>query len=121
MPTILIVEDQANIRMFIAVNLEARGYHVLEAETGGNGLHLLQQHTPSELILDMMLPDMEGWDVLDAMAQHPLHCNVPVILMTASVNVTPPQNRRYSNLAARLEKPTSVQDLIQTVARVTGE
>lgn len=117
MAVVLIIEDEANIRMFISANLEVRGYTVLEAGTGTAGLELLRDRVPDALILDMLLPDMEGRDVLEAMARDEALKAIPVVLMTASVNATTPQKREYPNLVERLTKPTSVATLIDAVQK----
>jgi CheY-like chemotaxis protein len=120
MSTVLIIEDEANIRTFISANLEARGYTVLDADTGTAGLNLLYQHTPSALVLDLLLPDMQGWDVLDVMCASPELSAIPVILMSAVVNMPVPGNKAYPNVAVRLPKPSSAETLIAAVERVTN-
>jgi two-component system, OmpR family, KDP operon response regulator KdpE len=119
--TVLIIEDEANIRMFVAANLEARGYQVLEAGTGTDGLTLLRQHQPQVVILDMRLPDMEGWDILDTMAGDDSMKTIPVIMMSASTNGAVANTKTYTNLVERLTKPASVQDLVETVKRVVEQ
>lgn len=118
MAVVIIIEDEANIRMFISANLEARGYTVLEADSGTTGLQLMREKSPKALILDMLLPDMEGWDVLHIMSEDESLKVIPVILMTASVNSTHPQNRTYPNLVERLTKPSSVETLVEAVQRI---
>lgn len=119
--TVLIIEDEANIRMFVAANLEARGYQVLEAGTGTDGLRLLHEHQPQVVILDMRLPDMEGWHILDTMAGDDSVRAIPVIMMSASTSGAIPNAKSYSNLVERLTKPASVQTLVETVQRVVKQ
>lgn len=116
MPKIVIIEDEANIRLFISINLKARKYTVFEAGTGEQGLQLLRETSPDALILDMMLPDMTGWHVLDAMSTDEQLKAIPVILMTASVNIGETAN--YPNLVQHLVKPTSVDMLLEAVHSV---
>lgn len=120
MKTVLIIEDEINIRLFVTANLEVRGYIVVQADTGAAGLHALRTAPPDAVILDMRLPDLVGWDILDAMSTDPVLAVIPVILMTASAASTEPQRREYPNLAERLTKPASVETLLQAVQRVTG-
>ncbi len=64
MKTVLILEDEENIRSFVVINLKRAGYEVLEAGTGQEALQLLQQHPQIGVaILDIMLPDMDGFEV----------------------------------------------------------
>jgi CheY-like chemotaxis protein len=117
MAAVLIIEDEVNIRLFISANLEARGYIVIEAGTGGGGIKAMREQLPKIVILDMLLPDMSGWDVLAAMAADQSLAEIPVILMTASVNSTDPQRHEYANLVDRLTKPASVDTLLAAVHR----
>lgn len=115
MATVLIIEDEMNIRLFVSANLEARGYTVLEAETGEEGLRLLRGN-PDALILDMLLPDMTGLDVLDRMAKDEALKGIPVILMTASISVEEATN--YPNLVQHVTKPASVNVLLDALRSV---
>jgi CheY-like chemotaxis protein len=117
MATVLIIEDEMNIRLFVSANLEARGYSVLEAETGQDGLRLLREQSPDAVILDMLLPDMTGWDVLDRMVADQQLKHIPVILMTASVNVG--ESTNYPNLVQHVMKPASVNVLLDALRKVT--
>jgi len=118
MPKIVIIEDEANIRLFISINLKARKFTVFESETGAQGLQLLRETSPDALILDMMLPDMTGWNVLDAMSRDEQLKTIPVILMTASVNIGETTN--YPNLVRHLVKPASVDMLLEAVQGVVS-
>jgi CheY-like chemotaxis protein len=113
MPKILLIEDEVNIRLFISINLKARGYTVEESETGMKGLQLMRETSPNALILDMLLPDMTGWHVLDAMSKEEQLKHIPVILMTASVNIGETTN--YPNLVRHVMKPASVDVVLEAL------
>src|SRR5262249_5073345 len=91
MLTVLIVDDEANIRKFAAANRTRRGYRVVEACDAEEGLERLRRHSTNSdaakvLLLDIKLPGMSGWNLLDAMARDPdVPQNIPVVIMTASV------------------------------------
>ncbi len=61
---VLVIDDEAQIRRFLRISLEASGYHVLEALTGGEGITRAAQHRPDIIILDLGLPDLDGLEVL---------------------------------------------------------
>jgi len=120
MPTILIVEDDSNIRQFVAVNLKARGYTVLQAENAEDGLQQLREHTPSALVLDIKLPGMSGWDMLVEIGADPSLLDIPVIIMTASPLSDHPGDISYSNIADKLVKPVSTADLMLAIRKACG-
>ncbi len=93
---------------------------MFEAASGGIGLQLMRSQAPDVVILDMLLPDMNGWDVLFAMSGETPLGQIPVILMTASVNAADPRNQDYPNLVDRLTKPASVDTLLAAVQRQTS-
>jgi two-component system, OmpR family, alkaline phosphatase synthesis response regulator PhoP len=84
-PTILQVEDEENIRKLITVNLVERGYHVVETYDGQQGLDYLRDQKPDLLILNILLPDISGLDLLDQLDENSAQfSDLPVILITAS-------------------------------------
>jgi DNA-binding response OmpR family regulator len=120
MPTVLIVEDDSNIRHFVAVNLKARGYTVLQAENAEDGLQQLREHTPGALVLDIKLPGMSGWDMLKQIDVDPKLLNIPVIILTASPLSDHPGDISYSNIADKLVKPVSTADLMLAIRKACG-
>ena len=116
--TILIVEDDIDIQLFVSEVLELEGYHVLRTGTGTEGLKLLQNNNIGLLLLDLRLPDMSGWGILEHVKNEPETSVIPVVLFTASVGV--PQRERALSMGAAeyLEKPLSAADLRDTVAHV---
>ena len=117
MSRILIIEDDANIRKLISVNLLARGYEVIEAEDGLQGLARLRDAAPAILLLDIKLPDLSGWEVLKIMTDDPAYHPVPVIIITASLGSSNADNPAYQNKYLRkiLKKPISIQQLTEEV------
>ncbi len=76
---ILIVDDEARMRRFIRMNMELEGYQVLEAENGLQALDQIRQHTPELVIMDVMMPEMDGFETLKLLREI---STVPVILLT---------------------------------------
>src|SRR5687768_10396027 len=115
MASLLIVEDEDNIRKFVATNLIARGFQVVEAGDAETGLDQLRKSPPDVLVLDIRLPGMSGWDLLQIMAEEAALSKVPVIVMTASVTNLKFGTPSYSNVVRWLVKPVSVIELVQAV------
>ena len=120
MPTVLVVEDEANIREFVAVNLKARGYAVLQAATAEAGLQQLREYGAQALILDVRLPGISGWDMLKQIAAEPGLPDIPVIILTASSLTTLHSEPVYPNLAAILIKPIGAIELLLAVKNIFG-
>jgi CheY-like chemotaxis protein len=118
MATILIIEDETNIRLFVMANLEARGYTVFEADIGEEGLQLLHTVHPDVVIMDMLLPDMTGTDILSRMAQDALIRKIPAIVMSAS-SVTDGA-AQFPNVVQRVVKPASITTLLEAVQKALG-
>ena len=117
MPTVLIVEDETNIRHFVALNLKARGYEVLHFDNAEDGLACLRAHTPEALILDIRLPGMSGWEMLECIAKDPVLPKLPVIIMTASSVISHPDEFSYEHIVERLAKPVSVAQILSAVRK----
>lgn len=120
MASLLIIEDETNIRRFVAANLAARGYKVQEAGDAEQGLEILRSSPPAALILDIRLPGMSGWDLLQLMTADAQLTRVPVIVMTASVTNVRFGENSYSNVVQWLVKPVSVHELIHAVKKAVS-
>lgn len=115
MTRVLVIEDEANIRKFVAINLSARGYEVIEAADGSEGLTKLRDTAPAILLLDIKLPDMTGWELLRILASDPDLPKIPVVVITASLGGATPDFGIYEGLRKVLIKPVSVQELTHVV------
>ncbi len=81
--TIVIAEDEAQIANLVKYKLEKSGYRVLWGENGRLALDLIVQNHPDLVILDVMMPVMDGYEVLRAMKADPTMQSIPVIMLTA--------------------------------------
>ena len=116
--TLLVVEDEAHIRQFIAVNLAVRGYTCLQAESAEEGLEQLRGHNPAGLLLDIKLPGMSGWDMLKTIHADRDLPNLPVIVITASLTLDRTDEPTYPNILDKLIKPISAVELISAVQKI---
>jgi len=80
---ILIIEDQAAMRRNIALLLQMEGYDVVTAENGRVGLDLARQERPDLILCDVMMPEMDGYSVVQSLRHEPKHATVPFIFLTA--------------------------------------
>ena len=115
--TVLIIEDDADIQTFARRLFELEGYHVLQSETGDEGLRLARANEVNLVLLDLRLPGDSGWVILEQIKNNQEISAIPVIVFTASYGV--PQHEQALALGAAdyLVKPLSVTDLKKAVAR----
>lgn len=81
--TILVVEDEDDIRELISYNLERRGYRVVQAADGESALACMAEQSPTLVVLDLMLPRLDGVEVCRRLKADAATCHVPVIMVTA--------------------------------------
>ncbi|HZO76020.1 MAG TPA: response regulator transcription factor [Ktedonobacteraceae bacterium] len=107
--TILIVDDEPRIRDFVRMNLELEHYHVIEASDGLEALEKLREYLPDLVILDVMMPEMDGFETLHALREV---STVPVIMLT--VRQSEQDRIRGLDLGADdyLAKPFSPRELL---------
>ena len=83
MPKVLVIDDEAPIRLLCRVNLEAEGVAVLEASDGRAGLERASTERPDLILLDVMMPGLDGWRVAEQLLEQPETHNIPIIFLTA--------------------------------------
>ena len=81
-PLVLIVDDDARLREFVRVNLEAEGYEVREAGNAKAGLDALDQEPPDLILLDVMMPRVDGWEMLQRVQERHGVGSIPVIMFS---------------------------------------
>ena len=80
---ILIIDDDPDLRKLVKINLSSFGYQVLCAEEGTKGLEMARTEHPALILLDLMMPVVDGWRVLDDLSKDPTTRDVPVVVLTA--------------------------------------
>jgi DNA-binding response OmpR family regulator len=87
MTTVLVVDDEAPIRLLCRVNLEAEGMTVLEASDGDSGLATARAESPDVVLLDVMMPGRNGWEVAEELLADEGTSGIPIIFLTARAEV----------------------------------
>ncbi|HEY7706809.1 MAG TPA: response regulator [Gaiellaceae bacterium] len=80
---VLIVDDEAPIRLLCRVNLEAEGMQVLEAADGISGVETARAERPDVILLDVMMPGMDGWQVAESLVDDEATSHIPLVFLTA--------------------------------------
>ena len=116
---VTLVEDDDDIREHLADVLQARGLRVVEARHGAEALDVVRTRgiRPALLVLDLMMPVMDGWSLLAAQPSEPLLDGVPVVVITAHDAKGP----FPSTVHAVFEKPFALATFLDTVRRLTAD
>jgi DNA-binding response OmpR family regulator len=80
---VLVIDDEAPIRLLCRVNLEAEGMRVLEASDGPTGLDIARSQQPDVVLLDVMMPGLDGWRVAEELLDDERTSEIPIIFLTA--------------------------------------
>jgi len=83
MPTVLYIDDTENNRILVTRRLEKKGYQVVTAENAGQGLALAASSLPDLILMDMGMPDVDGWSATRELKADTRLCHIPVIALTA--------------------------------------
>jgi CheY-like chemotaxis protein len=113
-PSILVVDDDPDIRESIADVLGDEGYNVRVAANGREALAELQARAPCMVVLDLMMPIMDGWQVASSMERDPRWTQIPVCIVSAWAERAPASARCV------LSKPLSLQQLLDVVLKQCG-
>ena len=83
MTSVLVIDDEAPIRLLCRVNLEAEGMKVAEAADGPSGLEKARANRPDVILLDVMMPGLDGWRVAEQLIDDPATQGIPIVFLTA--------------------------------------
>jgi CheY-like chemotaxis protein len=118
---VLIIDDEDDIREVAALSLESvAGWEVLTASSGLQGLARAAEHKPDAILLDVMMPEMDGPATFRELRKNPATARIPVLLLTAKVQST--DQRRFADLGveAVLFKPFDPLTLSRQIASALG-
>ncbi len=113
--TILVVDDDADVSLLCRVHLEREGFEVVPATDGASGLSLARSRVPAAIVLDFMLPDMDGLGVLDALAADPAVAAIPVVMLTARTDLRDQQAAWEAGVSDYVTKPFDAGRLVAAV------
>src|SRR5574341_1143330 len=116
---LLIVEDDADILELLASILTFRGYRVVTARNGREGLDAIQQERPAVVIADIMMPKLDGFGLVHSIRLNPETRDIPVVFITATY--VAPEDREFAlNIGATrfIQKPVDFEDFLTTVAEL---
>lgn len=109
--TILVVDDTADMTEFLEYNLQREGYQTISAGNGRDALNLARARLPDLIILDLMLPDLDGFSVCEILRCQPSTSKIPVLLLTALAGEIPRLHGLESGATDYCSKPIGLADL----------
>ncbi len=119
-PTIVVADDEPDIRRLVGFALRRGGYTVLEAATGTAALALIRRRRPALALLDVHMPGLDGIDVVRALAADPDLAGVPILLLSASAQAADVQVGLQAGATAYMVKPFAPAELVAKVAALLG-
>jgi CheY-like chemotaxis protein len=120
-PTILVVDDDPVIQKLLSVNFEMEGYRVVTAGDGVEGLERVQADPPDLILLDVMMPRMDGLEVVRRLKSDPATKLIPVVLLSAKAQSTDIQHGVDAGADDYVTKPFDPLELLDKVSGLLGK
>jgi DNA-binding response OmpR family regulator len=119
---ILVVDDEPDIRLFVKINLELDGHEVMSAGNGREALDAIEARAPDLILLDVMMPEVDGWNVLEQLkaSAEPAVKEIPVLMLTALSSDLDQVKGGIEGAVRYLAKPVSPTDLRAAVDASLG-
>ena len=122
---ILIVDDEPDFSMIVQTYLEKEGFATELAYNGVEGFEKIKANPPDAIVLDVMMPEMDGYELCALLKKDSAYANIPIVLLTAVADrVTSTKYSHYDGMSTEaddyLPKPASADDITQSVKRLLG-
>jgi CheY-like chemotaxis protein len=101
---VLVVDDDPDIRELLFTALEDEGFEVVPAGNGQEALAIIKTFRPDVIVLDLMMPDVNGFDVVDALKEHPGTASIPILVVTSKQVTAEDRAKLRGSVAAIMEK-----------------
>ena len=119
--TVLIIEDEKLIIVSTQMVLEAAGFRVESATNGEDGIAKAKGQTPDLILLDIMMPGIDGWETLTRLKRDPATAGIPVVIFTAREHARGHQKSSEMGAADYFRKPFEPDELIELVEKHCGQ
>ena len=110
--SVLVVDDEPQVVWVLQFSLEAEGYTTYAARDGIQAMNVIAEHHPNLMLLDIMMPTMDGWSVLEAMTRLPAEDRPRVVVVSAMSNLRDRAKAAEMGADAFMPKPFNVDDLL---------
>jgi DNA-binding response OmpR family regulator len=120
MKKILVVDDEADVVEMLRLVLSKNGYEVLTATSGMDGLTQAESGLPDLVLLDIMMHQMDGWEVLKLLKLDERTCGIPVVILSARAELKDKVRGLQEGAIDYVTKPFAVRELLQKIAGLVG-
>ncbi len=114
--TILVIEDEPDILMLVSRILVLKGYNVLTAGDGYSGLEMVKNNHPDAIVMDMILPGIDGWSLLKEIKQDVKLADIPIIIFSGVTELSKRQKALDMGAVSYLVKPSGISILTEAIA-----
>jgi len=121
MKTALIIEDNEDNMELISFILNKSGYETLKARTGLDGVELALENRPDFILLDIQLPDIDGYEVLKMIRTSEIDGSIPIIAMTSYAMTGDREKMLKAGCSGYIEKPIRAAMVVEEIRRIIGE
>lgn len=111
---VLIVEDDSDLRRLYAIGLNQRGFEVKLAANGAEAVERVAQEEPDVILLDLIMPIMDGWEVIERVNFNGRPRAIPIVVISGTPK---PEEPILPCIVGWLSKPVSLEELVQTISR----
>ena len=118
---VLVVDDDMDIAKMLKVRIEAEGYEFISATEGKEMLEILKAKKPDIILLDIMLPNMDGYSTLREMRKNEKYTDIPVIILSAKEKKKLGDLFALEKIAFFIEKPFDTKELLEKIKISIGE
>jgi CheY-like chemotaxis protein len=119
-PLVLLVDDERALRTVLRTRLRLAGYRVIETDTGEDALELLERERPDVVLLDLRLPGIDGWEVLEQLRSSARLPGLRVVVVTAHGGPEVAGRALALGCRAVLQKPFALRELVSTLDKIIG-
>ncbi len=122
MRKIMVIDDDPNIADIVRQALNFGGYKVVAVTSTSLVMQRVLEENPALILLDLMMPALDGWQVLEMLQSHPRTVHTPIVILTAAVHSLPDIQSYYGGaIKGYVTKPFSIDDLLLQVRGALGE
>ena len=120
-PTILVVDDDPAVVRLLEINLVTEGYRVLTAQDGAACVRQALLETPDLIVLDLIMPHVDGYEALQELKDHPETEDIPIILLTGKTSIDEIAEGWAHDIEFYLTKPYDMEDLLAVTERILAD